>query len=163
MPQERTKATQSSKVDAITLLTQDHRDVEKLFKEFEKAKKNEDDGAKAEVVKRVCIALTAHAEIEEEIFYPAVRRETDEEDMMDEAEVEHGSIKELVASLEEMEPSDDLYDAKMTVLAEYVKHHVKEEEGEMFPKVKKRKLDLSTLGTEMMERKREVEKTHAAA
>ena len=82
---------------------------------------------------------------------------------MDEAEVEHGGIKRLVEELKEMEPGDDLYDAKMTVLTEYVQHHVKEEEGEMFPKVKKANLDLKALGTEMMERKKEISATLDAA
>ena len=162
MPQTK-KQTESGKTDAISLLMQDHREVEGMFKEFEKAKKSEDDGAKSEIVKRVCAALTVHAEIEEEIFYPAVREEIEDDDTMDEAEVEHASIKELVGQLEEMDPSDSLYDARMTVLSEYVKHHVKEEEGEMFPKVKKADLDLAALGTELMDRKREVEKTQEAA
>jgi hemerythrin superfamily protein len=155
MPPEKTKSHPSRKTDAIALLTQDHREVEKIFKEFEAAKKAEDEAAKAEIVKRVCIALTAHAEIEEDIFYPAVREEIEDADVMDEAEVEHGSIKALVGELEGMRPGEDFYDAKVTVLAEYVKHHVKEEEGEMFPKVKKAKLDLDALGAEMKQRKEE--------
>jgi hemerythrin superfamily protein len=163
MPQARKKAAETGKTDAISLLMQDHREVEGMFKEFEKAKESDDDGAKSEIVKRVCAALTVHAEIEEEIFYPAVRGEIEDDDTMDEAEVEHGSIKDLVAQLEEMDPGDSLYDAKMTVLSEYVKHHVKEEEGEMFPKVKKADLDLTALGSELMDRKREVEKTQDAA
>src|SRR6202008_4488678 len=91
MPQARKKAAETSKSDAISLLTQDHREVEGMFKEFEQAKKSDDDGAKSEIVKRVCAALTVHAEIEEEIFYPAVRDEIEDDDTMNEAEVEHGS------------------------------------------------------------------------
>ena len=163
MPQAKKKATGADRTDAISLLMQDHREVEDMFKEFEKAKKNEDDEAKSAIVKRVCAALTAHAEIEEEIFYPAVRGEIEDDDTMDEAEVEHGSIKNLVGQLEDLDPSDSFYDAKMTVLSEYVKHHVKEEEGEMFPKVKKAGIDLAALGAELMDRKREVEKTQDAA
>jgi hemerythrin superfamily protein len=163
MPQAKRKTAESGKTDAISVLMQDHREVEGMFKEFEKAKEGEDESAKSEIVKRVCAALTVHAEIEEEIFYPAVRGEIEDDDTMDEAEVEHGSIKDLVAQLEEMDPGDSLYDAKMTVLSEYVKHHVKEEEGEMFPKVKKADLDLTALGAELVDRKREVEKTQDAA
>jgi hemerythrin superfamily protein len=163
MPQARKKADETGKNDAISLLMQDHREVDGMFKEFEAAKKSDDEGAKSEIVKRVCAALTVHAEIEEEIFYPAVRGEIEDDDTMNEAEVEHGSIKDLVGQLEEMDPGDSLYDAKMTVLSEYVKHHVKEEEGEMFPKVKKAGLDLTALGSELMDRKREVEKTQDAA
>jgi hemerythrin superfamily protein len=163
MPQTERKSTRNDETDAITLLTADHRDVEKMFKEFEKARKAEDTSAKAEVVQLVCAALTAHAEIEEEVFYPAVRKVIEDEDVMDEAEVEHGAIKRLVEELKEMVPDDGLYDAKVTVLTEYVKHHVKEEEGEMFPKVKKSGVDLKALGTEMMERKKEIEATLDAA
>jgi hemerythrin superfamily protein len=163
MPQAERKTTKNEGTDAIALLTADHRDVEKMFKEFEKARKEEDKSAKAEVVQLVCSALTAHAEIEEEVFYPAVRKAIEDKGVMDEAEVEHGAIKRLVEELKEMEPEDGLYDAKMTVLTEYVKHHVKEEEGEMFPKVKKSGLDLKALGTEMVERKKELEAALDAA
>jgi hemerythrin superfamily protein len=142
--------------DAIKLLTKDHREVEALFKKFESAK--DDNAEKADIVEQICDALSTHAEIEEEIFYPAAREALSEkgEDLLDEAEVEHASIKSLVAQLEEAEPDDDLYDAKVKVLTEYVKHHVKEEEGEMFPKVKKTDLDLDQLGAEMFERKTEL-------
>ena len=142
--------------DAIKLLTEDHREVEALFKKFEEAK--EDNSEKADIVAQICDALSTHAEIEEDIFYPAARDALSEkgEDLLDEAEVEHASIKSLVAQLEEAEPDDDLYDAKVKVLTEYVKHHVQEEEGELFPKVKKTGLDLDQLGAEMFERKTEL-------
>src|SRR6185295_11102877 len=142
--------------DAIKLLTKDHREVEALFKKFEEAK--EDNAEKADIVAQICEALSTHAEIEEEIFYPAARDALSEkgEDLLDEAEVEHASIKSLVAQLEDAEPGDDLYDAKVKVLTEYVKHHVKEEEGELFPKVRKTDLDLDQLGAEMFERKTEL-------
>ena len=142
--------------DAIKLLMTEHREVEALFKKFEKAK--EDDAEKADIVAQICEALSTHAEIEEEIFYPAARDALSEkgEDLLDEAEVEHASIKSLVAQLEEAEPDDDLYDAKVKVLTEYVQHHVKEEEGELFPKVRKTDLDLNQLGAEMFERKVEL-------
>ena len=97
-----------------------------------------------------------HAEIEEEIFYPAVREATHEDDLLDEAEVEYASAKDLIHQLESMQLSDDLYDAKVTVLGEYIDHHVKEEEGEMFPKAKKTKLDMDALGIQMAKRKAEL-------
>jgi hemerythrin superfamily protein len=152
------KTTKSSNAghDAIALLTQDHREVEKLYKQFAKAKKADDERMKADVVRQICTALTAHAEIEEEIFYPAVREAIEQEDIMDEATVEHGEIKRLVEELEQSRLGDHLYDAKVTVLIEYVKHHVQEEEGTMFPKVKRAKLDLEELGQQMAARKQKI-------
>ena len=150
---QKARAGKSAKpIDAIKLLTADHREVDALFKKFEKT---DDENEKAEIVANICQALSAHADIEEEIFYPAARDALEDkgEDLMDEAEVEHASIKSLVEQLQEAEPGSDLYDAKVTVLMEYVKHHVKEEEGEIFPKVKKSGLDLEELGAEMAERK----------
>jgi len=150
------KATKNKAPDAIQLLTADHREVEALFKKFHAAK--DDDEAKSDIVIDICEALSVHAEIEEEIFYPAARKALNEEgkDMLNEAEVEHASLKSLVEQLEDAEPGDELYDAKVKVLCEYVTHHVKEEEGEMFPKVKKSKLDLAQLGDEMQTRKSEL-------
>jgi hemerythrin superfamily protein len=142
--------------DAIQLLMADHAEVEALFKQFQKAKDN--GGQKGDIVEQICKALSVHAEIEEEIFYPAARDALDEkgEDMMDEAEVEHGAIKGLVEQLQDASPDDEMYDAKVKVLSEYVTHHVKEEEGTMFPKIKKTDLDLDELGAELMERKTEL-------
>jgi hemerythrin superfamily protein len=143
--------------DAIALLTTDHKEVKQLFKEFEKLCQKEDvDEEKSDLVEQICSELTIHAQIEEEIFYPAARDAIDEPDIMDEAEVEHTTAKELIAQLGSMEPGDDLYDAKVTVLGEYINHHVQEEEGEMFPKVKKSKLDLGALGDMLSERKQEL-------
>lgn len=150
MNQLKAKAASASQQDAIALLMQDHQTVEKLFKQFEKLVKAEDDKGKEDVVKQICHELTVHAQVEEEIFYPAVREAIGDEDLLDEAEVEHASVKELVAQLESMQPGDDLYDAKVTVLGEYVRHHVKEEEGEMFPKAKKAKMDFMTMGEEII-------------
>ena len=156
-PQKAKTAKQTGEPeDAIKLLTTDHREVEALFKKFEAAK--DDDSAKADIVAQICEALSVHAEIEEEIFYPAARDALDEkgEDLVDEAEVEHESIKSIVEWLEDAEPGDEHYDAKVKVLTEYVKHHVKEEETELFPKVKKTNLDLDNLGAELFERKTEL-------
>jgi hemerythrin superfamily protein len=143
--------------DAITLLTADHAKVKKLFKEFEDLK--EEDGSeedKSALVARICNELKVHTEIEEEIFYPAVREAIDAGDLMDEALVEHAGAKELIAQLEDMKPGDELYDAKVTVLGEQIQHHVKEEEGDMFPKARKAKVDGEALGARMTERKAEL-------
>ena len=138
--------------DAIALLKQDHASVKKALKEFEKMD-HQDTAAMQELVTTVCGELKVHTAIEEEIFYPAVRAAIEDEDLMNEAQVEHQSAKELIAQLENMEPSDPLYAATFTVLGEYVQHHVKEEESEMFPQVKKAEIDLKALGEEMMARK----------
>ena len=147
--------TKAQNEDAITLLTTDHAKVKKLFKEFEDLKEEEDGSAedKSALVTRICNELKVHAEIEEEIFYPAVRKAIDDSDLMDEALVEHAGAKELIAQLEDMSPDDELYDAKVTVLGEHIQHHVKEEEGEMFPKARKAKVDSEALGVQMAERK----------
>jgi len=143
--------------DAISLLIEDHNKVKKLFKEFEGLKKSRTSkDKKSKLVKEICTELTIHAQVEEEVFYPAVRKAIDDQDLMDEAEVEHAGAKELISQLEEMSPDEDLYDAKVTVLSEYIDHHVKEEEQEMFPSVKKTKLDLSKLGAEISKLKEEL-------
>lgn len=142
--------------DAIRLLSSDHDEVEKLFKQFQKSAR---DGArKDEIVRKICMALTVHAEIEEEIFYPAVRQAlaSKVETLMDEAAIEHESIRNLVEEIEDAGNDDAMLAARMKVLCEYVTHHVKEEEGKMFPKVKKARLDLDELGTELLERKMEL-------
>jgi hemerythrin superfamily protein len=136
--------------DAVSLLEQDHREVEDFLAKFKKADAGAD---KAEWARKICIALTVHAEIEESVFYPAVRDEIDEDDMMDEALVEHASLKVLIGEIEGMSPRDKLFEAKVIVLGEYVSHHVKEEEGEMFPKVRQSGLDLEDLAEEMVDRK----------
>lgn len=119
--------------------------MDKLFKHFEQAK----DSDKAAIVQTTCRALTIHTQIEEELFYPALRDAGVENDLLDEAKVEHVGVKRLVGELETMEPGDELYDAKVKVLSEYVKHHVKEEETEMFPDAKKSDVDLDELGERM--------------
>jgi hemerythrin superfamily protein len=152
----RTKArARRSAPNAINLLTEDHAKVRKMFKQFEKMKEKMDDSEKSELVQQICMELTLHTQVEEEIFYPAAREAIEEQDLMDEAEVEHASAKELIAQLQSMQPTDDLYDAKVTVLGEYVEHHVKEEEKEMFPKVRKARLDLEHLAEQIEERKQQ--------
>jgi len=145
----------TKKVDAIQLLKQDHREVEILFKEFEKL---EQDGEEAveQVIATACTELKIHDKIETEIFYPAVRQQAEEEeveDLLNEAEVEHNTVRDLIKTIEGMSAGDKKRNAHFTVLVEYVKHHVKEEEKEMFPKVKQLSLDLKALGSRMKERK----------
>ena len=146
--------TTDSPTSAVEVLKQDHDEVEKLFDQYEDAREESNAELKAQVVAAVCKALTIHAQIEEEIFYPALRGgEEDAQDLVDEAAVEHRTLKNLVAELESATPGEDLYDAKVKVLSEYVKHHVKEEEGEMFPLARKADLDLEALGRELLARK----------
>jgi Hemerythrin HHE cation binding domain len=152
-----TKTPSARPQDAIALLTADHKAVQKIFKEFEKLKENDgSDEEKSVLVMRACQLLTIHAQIEEEIFYPAIRDAIEDDDLMDEAEVEHASAKDLIAQLEAMESGNELYDARFTVLGEYIDHHVKEEQDEMFPKAKKAKLDLKALGEDLARRKKEL-------
>lgn len=145
-----------NETDAIEMLKADHKTVKSLFKKFASLKDDADaDNAeeKIAVVREICDALTVHAEIEEEIFYPAVREAINDSDLMDEALVEHAGAKDLVAQLQEMDAEDDLYDAKVTVLGEQIDHHVEEEEGDMFPKAKKAKVDTGELGASMAARR----------
>ena len=156
--QKTSPGNRSNGVDAIELLKQDHRNVEKIFKQFEKLQEGDaDDESKRALVDRACAALSVHTRVEEEIFYPAVRDVLRDEILGEEALVEHSTAKDLIASLEALEPGESFYDATFTVLAEYVKHHVKEEETEMFPQVKRAKLDLNELGAQMKRRKEELE------
>ena len=144
--------------DAIEMLTSDHKRVKALFKKFAGLKEQSTDAEeKAALAMEICDELTLHAEIEEEIFYPAVRNAINDSDLMDEALVEHAGAKELIAQLKEMDPSDELYDAKVSVLGEQIDHHVKEEEGEMFPKAKRAKVDTEALGARMADRKAELQ------
>lgn len=142
--------------DAISLLKADHRQVEKLFDQFKSIKSGKAVVRKQELVTAACAALKVHTMLEEELFYPALRRAFDETDLIDEAEVEHASVKVLIGELEFMTPADRLFDATFAVLTEYVKHHVKEEEGEIFPKAKKM-VDMEALGTRMAIRKKELQ------
>lgn len=151
-------AATRAKQDVLALLKEDHQKVRKMFDQFEKMK--EKDGNEAEIqqlVRTVCTELTIHAQLEEELFYPAMREAAqDAEDLLDEAQVEHDSAKQLITELSSMRPGDPLYEAKVTVLGEYVKHHVEEEEKEMFQKAKKAKLDLASLAQQTMQRKQEL-------
>jgi len=144
------------KMDAIALLKQDHRKVEDLFEQFEKA---HEEGRKEKLVKQICTELSIHTMIEEEIFYPACTAQVKDEDLLDESYVEHDGAKVLVAELIKSDPGNEFYDAKVSVLSEMIKHHVKEEEkrGEgLFAEAKKAGLDMEALGERLMQRKQEL-------
>lgn len=139
---------------AIRLLKQDHREVEKMFDEYEQL---ESDAEKLELFNQIALALKVHTQIEEEVLYPESRGEV-EDDLIDEAYVEHDSAKKLIAEIEAMKPGQEFYDAKVKVLGEYIKHHVKEEEqpGGFFAQAKKGDEDLEAIGERMKARKEEL-------
>jgi hemerythrin superfamily protein len=145
----------SNRDDAVGLLKADHRDVERLFGQFENAR-GED--RKQEIAAQICEALKAHTAIEEEIFYPAFLEATDETDIHHEAEVEHAGATHLIEEIEAAGPSDDHFEARVTVLQEMVRHHVNEEEkrGGMFSKAQSSDMDLAELGRQLRERKLEI-------
>ena len=139
--------------DAIRMLRDDHDAVKRLFEQFAST---EDDHKKAQLATKICHELKVHAQLEEEIFYPAARDAIDDTDVMDEAVVEHGSAKELIEAIETMRPGDELFTAKVTVLGEWISHHIREEQTQMFPLVRKTDLDLHELAELMRERKKEL-------
>jgi len=145
-----TPKTAAAAKDAIALLKADHEAVSGLFADYEQTDSSK---KKKEIVATICTELSVHAQIEEEIFYPAVKAALKDKILVPEATVEHGSIKDLIAQIEGVAPDGEDYDAKVKVLSEYVKHHVKEEQNEMFPKVKASSIDLVELGARMAARK----------
>lgn len=157
-----TKTGTKTPQDAIGMLTADHRKVKNLFKEFEDVADSKATASKAELAEKICMELTTHARLEEEIFYPAVRKAIADNRLMNEAEVEHASAKDLIAQIQALPASDPMFAAKVTVLGEYIDHHVKEEESEMFAQARKTKLDMMALGEEMMRRKEELSASNHA-
>jgi hemerythrin superfamily protein len=147
------KASPKKTDDAIAMLRADHRKVSALFAEFDGARST---ARKKALVSAICAELTVHASLEEEIFYPAVKAALKDKQLVPEATVEHASLKNLIAQVEGAEPGGEMYDAKVQVMSEYVKHHVKEEQNEMFPKARKTRLDMAALGRRMAQRKREL-------
>jgi len=145
-------------LDAVALLKADHRAVEELFEQFEAARGKP---AKAKLAKQICMELCIHTAIEEEIFYPALQGEVDD-DILDEAYVEHDGAKMLIAEIMAGTPDDDFYDAKVKVLSEEIKHHVKEEEQRdgMFAQAKKAHVDMQELGARMTARKNELKRQY---
>ncbi len=153
-------ATIRSGKDACDLLDADHRAVKKMFKEYEELTGSRARSAaqrKLELAHRICQELTVHAQIEEEIFYPAVRAAIKDTDLLDEAEVEHQTLRSLVAQIQRASEADDMIDAKVKVLGEYVEHHVKEERGEIFARARSaRKLDLVAMRERLEQRKEDL-------
>lgn len=150
----RTRRTGRRDPLAVTMLKKDHREVQDWFDEYEQLDK---EGEKLALFRKIALALKVHTRIEEEIFYPAERGEV-EDDMLDEAYVEHDGAKKLIAEIEAMQPGDEFYDAKVKVLGEYIKHHVKEEEqpGGLFAQAKKGDEDLEAMGERLKARKEEL-------
>ncbi|MEP7298263.1 MAG: hemerythrin domain-containing protein [Burkholderiales bacterium] len=139
--------------DAIALLKADHKKVSGLFDEFEKTRAA---SKKKAIVAEICTELTVHTTIEEEIFYPAVKAALKDHELVPEANVEHGSVKDLIAQVQGVEPDGEMYDARVKVMGEFVKHHVKEEQNEMFPKAQKAEVDMVELGEQMLARKEQL-------
>ena len=139
--------------DALALLKADHREVEGLFEQYESLTA---DAKKKALADKICLALKVHTQIEEELFYPQAREETGDTDLLDEAVVEHAGAKTLIAEIEAMKPGQALYDAKVKVLGEQVRHHIEEEETELFPEVRKTDMNLDALGDKLAARKAEL-------
>jgi hemerythrin superfamily protein len=142
-------------VNAVDLLEQDHREVEEWFDEYDELN-DDDEDRKGELAEKICLALKVHAQIEEEIFYPRAREAAKDDDLIDEAIVEHATVKNLIGEIEEMEVGEEFYDAKVRVLGEMVKRHIQEEEEELFPELQSAKMDLEAVGKELAARKQEL-------
>ncbi|HEY4373681.1 MAG TPA: hemerythrin domain-containing protein [Burkholderiales bacterium] len=140
--------------DAISILREDHRRIDELFRQFDKAQGTE---AKAELANRICNELLIHAHVEDEIFYPALREAMDMDDLMDEADVEHQAAAHLIAEIMRMRPGADHYDAKVRVLGDYVRHHVQQEQNRMFSQARQARLNMRALGEQIIERKKELQ------
>lgn len=150
---KKTTAGKTGQKDAVALLKADHREVEGWFSQFEKAKS---EAEKAELVQKILLALKVHTQLEEELVYPPSREVVKDDELVDEAIVEHDAAKKLMAEIEEMEPADDMYDAKVKVLSEQIEHHVEEEEKEYFPQLQKSEMDLKAIGEQIMMRKKQL-------
>jgi hypothetical protein len=150
---QRSAKPTSTGQDAIALLEADHREVDGWFHAYEDL---EADADKKALAAKICLALKVHTQIEEELFYPPAREQTGDADLLDEAVVEHAGAKTLIAEIEAMQPGQPLYDAKVKVLGEQVRHHVEEEETELFPEVRDTSIDLEALGARLAARKAEL-------
>ena len=143
----------SSGTDAIALLRADHKRVSDLYEQYENTRSAT---KKKALVAAICQELTIHAQVEEEIFYPAVKAALKDKELVPEAQVEHATLKELIAQVKDKEPDGEMFDAKIKVMSEYTKHHVKEEQNEMFPKARATRLDMRELGARIEARKQEL-------
>jgi hypothetical protein len=147
------RAAASAAPDAIALLKADHKHVADLYAQYDKARST---AKKKSLVATICLELSVHAQVEEEIFYPAVKAALKDKEMVPEAQVEHATLKELIAQVKDKEPDGEMFDAKVKVMSEYTKHHVKEEHAEMFPRARKTRLDMKALGAQIAARKKEL-------
>ena len=139
--------------NALELLRNDHDEAKRLFDQYEDCREEADAATRLEIVESVCVALLVHAQVEQELFYPSLRGAEDADDALDEAAVEHHAMRQLIAQLRDETPGDALYDAKLKVLGEYVRHHVREEEHEIFAKARGADIDLEKLGRRMKARR----------
>lgn len=144
------KVSEPRQQDAVAILRADHKKVGELFAQYEKSRST---SKKFSLVTDICTELSVHAQVEEEIFYPAVKAALKDKELVPEALVEHATLKDLMAQVEGITPDGEMYDAKIKVMSEYVKHHVKEEQNEMFPRAKKTQLDMLALGADILARK----------
>jgi hemerythrin-like domain-containing protein len=155
---EKTMPVQASSnvSDVLDKLREDHSKILHLFAEFRNIRSHADDETRRTLVEIVCTELVIHAQVEEELLYPALRDAFEDSSMVDEAGVEHLVARHLIGELESMHPDDELYDAKFTVLGEYVRHHIEEEQNKLFPKIKSSGIDLKALGREILQRREEL-------
>ena len=144
--------------DAVQLLLSDHQTVRQLFDQYQQqAGSATGSPQKQQMAEQICKLVTVHANLEEELFYPAARQALGPHDLLDESAVEHASARDLIEQIQQMDPSEELYDAKVKVLGEYVKHHVQEEENELIPLLQQQgNLDFAALGQQMMTRRQEL-------
>jgi hemerythrin superfamily protein len=154
-PKREQRSRKSEAMSALDLLEHDHREVEQMFDKFGEV---DDDKKKQEIARELCMMLTVHARIEEEIFYPEVRKATHDDDLVDESLVEHESAKHLISEIQNMRGGDDLFEARVKVLEEQMKRHIMEEEEELFPEVTDSSMDLDKVGERMAQRKAELMK-----
>lgn len=154
------RSASSLRESVLEMLKDDHKRVKKAFRDFEKLDPHEEPERAAEIVEQTCSELEVHAQLEEEIFYPAVRENISEADLVTEAEVEHKSAKQLIADIRNLSPDDEKYAASFTVLGEYVKHHIREEEQEMFAQLERAKIDWGGLLEAMQSRRDELMGEH---
>lgn len=145
--------------DAISILREDHRRVDEMFRQFERLR---DTRARGELANRICVELLIHAHVEEEIFYPAVREAIDDDDLMDEADIEHATLSALITDIMNLPPDGKGYGARVKVLGDYVRHHVQEEQNRMFSKARQARLDMRKLGEQILETREELRRTFGA-
>lgn len=140
--------------DAISILREDHRRIDDLFRQFDKTRA---ETLRGELAQRICVELLIHARVEEEIFYPALREAIDADELMDEADIEHDAAARLIEEILRMRPGADHYCARVKVLGDYVRHHVQQEQNRMFSKAREARLDMRALGEQIQERKKELQ------